>query len=338
MRSHRSTQKIAPKKRKKNSIAASYSLRENPKKSSKFSPPLDSQNAPASVSLQENHCKICGKGFDSSKALFGHMRHHSGRRKEPKQNSNLKTLSCQSPVVGGQSDGGETLGPLRRKRSRRTRCNPYCCASDLGEFSSSSANVDGNIEPDVEELAVCLLMLSKGVGNFGDGFSSESIGGSHFSVFEAKSPLNRRAATHFDLDSRNGDENVKLGLFPEIERYYTEVELRMPKLEDIESEMAFVEEEMSKKGLKCLKKCLKKCEEEEEDEEMEKEGNHQCHVCLKVFGTGQALGGHKRAHILKPDLMELEEEEDDDDEFKPWWNGDDDNGGQQLLGSLVSSK
>lgn len=360
MRSHRSTQN-PPKKRKKNSTAASYSLRENPKKSWKFSAP-NPQNA--QTPLQENLCKICGKGFDSSKALFGHMRHHSGRRKEPiqkpkdkeccKELENLKSLSCQSPASGGQSDG-ETLGLLRRKRSRRTWCKlgssntPYCCASssssDLIEFSSPSV-VDG-IEPDVEELALCLLMLSKGVGNFGAEFSSESMGGSHFSAFEAKSPLNR--ATHLELDSE--DERVKFGLFPEVGRYYAEVELGMPKLDDDdESEMGFCEK-VRENELKSLKKgeiedfCVKGCEEQE-DGELEKDGNYQCDVCLKVFGSGQALGGHKRAHLLKPNLMELEEEdengdeeedEEEDDEFKPWWNGDDDNGGQQLVGSLLSS-
>ncbi|XP_023524631.1 zinc finger protein ZAT4-like [Cucurbita pepo subsp. pepo] len=344
MRSHRSTQN-PPKKRKKNSITASYSLRENPKKSWKFSAPIP-QN-PQTPS-QENCCKICGKGFDSSKALFGHMRHHSGRRKESVQKSkekecnnkdlgNLKSLRCQSPIAGGQSDG-ETLGLLRRKRSRRTRCklsNPYCCAasppcsSDLIEYSSSCV-VDG-IEPDVEELALCLLMLSKGVDHYGGEFSSESMGGSHFSGFKAKSPLKRE--THLDLDldldldSEEEEERAKVGVFPEVGRYLK------PLKKKCEIEGFYV-----------------KVSEEEVNGESGKEGKHQCGVCLKVFGSGKALGGHKRAHLLKPNSMDLEEEDDeddeddedeeDDDEFKPWWNGDGDdhrNGGRQLVEGLASS-
>ncbi|CAK9324081.1 unnamed protein product, partial [Citrullus colocynthis] len=354
MRSHRSNQN-PPKKRKKNSIPGSYSLRENPKKSWKFSAP-NGENS--ETSLQENHCKICGKGFESSKALFGHMRHHSGKRKEPirrckecnKEFENLKSLTshmkshCQSSVTGGGQSDGETVGLLRRKRSRRTRCKlggsnyPYCCSSsnsDLIEYSSSSV-VDG-IESDVEELALCLLMLSKGVGNFGAEFSSEFIGGNHFSGFEAKSPLNRTANFEVDFEDR-----VKME-FQEVGRYYTEVELGMPKLDDDdESEMGFCEI-LRENGLKSSKEgeiedfCVKAC-----DLGME-EGNHQCDVCLKVFGFGQALGGHKRAHLLKPNLMEFEEDEnenknededeedDDDDEFKPWWNGVDENEQQQQV-------
>ncbi|XP_038900801.1 zinc finger protein ZAT9-like [Benincasa hispida] len=360
MRSHRSNQN-PPKKRKKNSIPGSYSLRENPKKSWKFSAP-NGENG--ETLLQENQCKICGKGFDSSKALFGHMRHHSGRRKElirrckecNKEFENLKSLSshmkshCQSSVAGGGQSDGETLGLLRRKRSRRTRCKlggsnyPYCCSSsssDLIEYSSSS--VVDVIEPDVEELAVCLLMLSKGVGNFGAEFSSESIGGSHFSGFEAKSPLNRTA--HYEVEL---EERVKME-FQEVGYHYAEVELGMPKLDDDdESGIGFCEI-VRENELKSLKKgeiedfCVKGCD-------VEMEGNHQCDVCLKVFGSGQALGGHKRAHLLKPSLMELEEEddnenkdedgdeeEDDDDEFKPWLNGDDENEQQQQVMGLVSS-
>ncbi|TYK15870.1 zinc finger protein ZAT1-like [Cucumis melo var. makuwa] len=358
MRSHRTNQN-PPKKRKKNSISGSYSLRENPKKSWKFSAPNgeSGENPP-----QENHCKICGKGFESSKALFGHMRHHSGRRKEPsrqckecnKEFENLKSLTshmkshCQSSVVGTDQSEGETLGLLRRKRSRRTRFKlggsnyPYCCSSssDLIEYSSSSL-VDG-IEHDVEELALSLLMLSKGVGNFGAEFSSESNGGSHFRCFEAKSPLYRTA--HFEEEK----DRVKME-FQEVGRYYAGVELGMPKLNDAdENETGFCEIGR-KNGLKSLKKgdiedfCVKACEDEVVGE-ME-EGKHQCDVCLKVFGSGQALGGHKRAHLLKPNLMELEEddenqnqdEEEDDDEFKTWWNGDDENEQQQQVVALVSS-
>lgn len=30
---------------------------------------------------------------------------------------------------------------------------------------------------------------------------------------------------------------------------------------------------------------------------MVKEEGYQCHVCFKVFASGQALGGHKRWHV-----------------------------------------
>ncbi|XP_022144457.1 zinc finger protein ZAT2-like [Momordica charantia] len=300
MRCHRTQNQNPSKKRKKNPID-SYSLRENPKKSWKFSAPSPENGESAAPPPQEekNVCKICGKGFDSSKALFGHMRHHSGRRKDPIRRCKFLT-SPQSAAPG--DGGGETLGLLRRKRSRRSRC----------KYDSNPS--------EVEELALCLLMLSRGEGNWGEHEFNESMYKSHLD--DSLSKKMNRGENDLDLD---------LGSDSEIGRCCEMVE--MPKLEDEEQqqqqqqqegfEIGFCEEseEVGENGVKCLKKS---------------EIDHQCGVCLKVFGSGQALGGHKRAHILKPHLImelqeqEQDEEEDDDDEFKPWWNVDGDNGQQQL--------
>ncbi|KAJ0048790.1 hypothetical protein Pint_15864 [Pistacia integerrima] len=38
--------------------------------------------------------------------------------------------------------------------------------------------------------------------------------------------------------------------------------------------------------------------EEEEEEEGDGNGKKRCPFCFKVFGSGQALGGHKRSHLL----------------------------------------
>ncbi|KAL7114918.1 hypothetical protein ACP275_04G151200 [Erythranthe tilingii] len=63
---------------------------------------------------------------------------------------------------------------------------------------------------------------------------------------------------------------------------------------------------------------------------------HECPICFKVFSSGQALGGHKRSHLIVnrnpviektrnfldlnlPAPDEEEEEEQQCNEFKPWW-------------------
>ncbi|KAL8056890.1 hypothetical protein ABFS82_04G147600 [Erythranthe guttata] len=61
---------------------------------------------------------------------------------------------------------------------------------------------------------------------------------------------------------------------------------------------------------------------------------HECPICFKVFSSGQALGGHKRSHLIvnrnpviekTRNFLDLnlpapdEEEEEECNEFKPWW-------------------
>ncbi|KAF1002415.1 hypothetical protein AG4045_015274 [Apium graveolens] len=82
-----------------------------------------------------------------------------------------------------------------------------------------------------------------------------------------------------------------------------------------------------------------------------KGGSHECQICFRVFSSGQALGGHKRSHLIaeaknsqKPvpeirDFLDLNlpaPEEDDistsEIGFRQWWMGN--NNHEALLGLL----
>ncbi|XP_060195047.1 zinc finger protein ZAT9-like [Lycium barbarum] len=95
-------------------------------------------------------------------------------------------------------------------------------------------------------------------------------------------------------------------------------------------------------------------------EKVEKLKGYECPICFKIFQSGQALGGHKRSHLItesksnnnkdiiiqKPteeirDLLDLnlpapvEEESGEHVEFQPWWIGSS-HKHEQLLG-LISN-
>ncbi|KAL1551114.1 zinc finger protein ZAT9-like [Salvia divinorum] len=139
-----------------------YILRENPKKSWRAArPPLQ----------EEKVCKQCGKGFKSMKALCGHMACHSERERggtSAKDDQYSWTSENQKVVLDSHSDT-EAEERMVRIRTRSSSSKSRKCkkvAEDwpfvLGNNGSSSVSeIDGHEQ---EEMAVCLMMLSRDCG------------------------------------------------------------------------------------------------------------------------------------------------------------------------------
>ncbi|XP_068655846.1 uncharacterized protein [Aristolochia californica] len=136
-----------------------YGLRENPKKTWRFS---DSSHA----SQQGKACKECGKTFPSWKALFGHMRCHSERSAQEDSWSGGGGGGgggggwSSKMVLDSQSDN-EGVAP-RRRRSRRARYG----ASPSFSIANGSSSIS-EIEQEQEDVAISLMMLSRDVGSWG---------------------------------------------------------------------------------------------------------------------------------------------------------------------------
>lgn len=321
-----------------------YGLRENPKKSLKFS-------------AQEIVCKVCGNWFKSPKALFGHMRCHSGTAKSGifckecgegfesvmALTTHMKihsarfdlcneswTHSSQQMEVESQSNSGTKRSNRRGYAFRRNH---------------SSSNLDESVsfteaEQEVEEVAVCLMMLSRGAINWG-GFSSIAESSENDSVtFEVRSPgekkrivydnevlrsLKMKKPRYDDTDSRVSHSDTVSSQMSEfeygndsgLEISAEEIELEAPvdesrdgmKKDNLEGmKMNPSEEELDEgftgdNGLRpAISGSLKSGLNNKTSSDFGtvnnslKKSEYKCKTCNKNFHSYQALGGHQTIH------------------------------------------
>lgn len=185
-----------------------YGLRENPKKTWRLA---DHSNE--DISVLDKFCKECGKVFQSWKALFGHMKCHSLDKERVSNNNSLEeqqdswtTANNQKLVMDSQSDN-ETAAPNRRKRSkRRIRYMATGNSSSLSFANNASSSVS-EIEQEQEEVAMCLMMLSRDVGQWG-GFNSVAESSDNNSVFLETNGVSSKLEGKISVC--NGSETLKV--------------------------------------------------------------------------------------------------------------------------------
>ncbi|CAL0307191.1 unnamed protein product [Lupinus luteus] len=163
-------------------INTGYGLRENPKKTWRIA---DSTSEDTLLTLTtDKFCRECGKGFQSWKALFGHMKCHTDKERvsnnnhnslvedqDSVTNNNAISIHNQKLELDIQSDN-EATAPSRRRRSKRRRTR-YIVGSANPSFSYSLSEA----EQEQEDVAMSLIMLSRdlspwsGLNSVGDHFS-----------------------------------------------------------------------------------------------------------------------------------------------------------------------
>ncbi|XP_073136821.1 uncharacterized protein [Henckelia pumila] len=312
----------------------SYELRDNPKKSWRISNPKRCISRKASCKVCNkrfpslralsghmrfhstkskglHQCATCGKAFDSIRAMFGHMKSHS------KKSSRARGESSDNSVGLGN------LCPVRKKRSRvryKTEENP-----EASSFNASPSSAVFEFEEE-QDAAVCLLMLSVGATEssyddsvyFGAGSFSKSreihgIDGSfvcdgvkagiqetdseslksmsckkpRLSVhdLEKSSPLEDSENKHGNRQTmldKNSNSHQAIGSHiarPTLPSNISSVDKNAGHLSLNEDRIKH-DDQVEHNGVR-LEQGTK---------------DYQCSTCFKFFGSGQALGGHRRAH------------------------------------------
>ncbi|KAL4584090.1 hypothetical protein LXL04_008680 [Taraxacum kok-saghyz] len=347
-----------------------YELRKDPKKTPKVKDSSEIENNNSCLVVLDKLCKECGKGFQSWKALFGHMKCHS---EKVANNNNLNQDSWT-----GQSDN-ENSRPIKKSKSRNGKIKRYKVTSvttttitttsssismnannnnnnnnNNNQISSNpaSTSVVSEIEQDQEsEIAMCLMMLSRDEGKWGNEFESSDYCNSSAFVGLTKVEGKKRIGNGFKIKKLE-ETQVGIDYLGRSEVGFTGIMIQDQELND-ESELIFG----SKRKFECItcnksfdsyqalgghnashKKLKASLDPKTEGENtienkpllhnghiingfngkssdhhqkaktfdlgagsLKKSvalGAHECPICLKIFSSGQALGGHKRSHMV----------------------------------------
>uniref|UniRef100_A0A7N0V3X1 C2H2-type domain-containing protein n=1 Tax=Kalanchoe fedtschenkoi TaxID=63787 RepID=A0A7N0V3X1_KALFE len=308
----------------------SYGLRENPKKTSRFarlSEPVITEGG-----SDEKLCKLCGKGFASSKALFGHMKCHS---EKVVINSSIEEENSSQSDRNDEDD----VPHLRRRSSRKMKSDMTPVAGTLNtlssnlSFATASCSDAGEIEQ--EDVARSLMMLSR------DSWANKEFSSDVEVSEKDKASLRSKAKCRI----QNG---VKMKQ-PEIltDKIYSSKKLiydmdepgfskRASKRNKFQcatcnkvfhSYQALGGHRASHKKIKgCFASNFNQAAENSSEHDRSaatltesnlttterqeihdtvadgfkkgKSKDHECPICFKIFSSGQALGGHKRSHLL----------------------------------------
>ncbi|WVZ21259.1 hypothetical protein V8G54_008581 [Vigna mungo] len=294
-----------------------YGLRENPKKTWRFTNSVDD-----TMLVLDKLCKECGKGFHSWKALFGHMKCHSERVSQ--NNSSLmedqdswteNTNASQKMVSDDSHSDNEATAPNRRRRSKRRRTRYVAPSTSSVSFVSEAEQ-----EQEQEEVAMSLMMLSRDV--------SPWCGLSSVNSFHFESP----SLVPTNLDSKaegkrvvsNDSENkvtkpkdMKWD-FGNLDASYLnskgKISSELDKKAELDTDSAFEDNgiddnrnnkytSIKAKYLDCELKASSskswvknKSPEAELSKSSNKRGKFECATCKKIFHSYQALGGHRASH------------------------------------------
>ncbi|XP_075480818.1 uncharacterized protein LOC142521496 isoform X2 [Primulina tabacum] len=182
-----------------------YGLRENPKKTWR------AMDLSFEYS-QERVCKQCGKGFQSMKALCGHMAVHSEKDKANLKDDQSWTGENQKLLLDSCSDTEVDDRIVRTRSSKSKRYNKIIPNSAFNLFNNGSSSVSEIVGNEQEEVAVCLMMLSMDYVNTGGVYSVVESSDNNSAVLETKSSsVDMRNDSKYGLDQSKTTQVKKLG-------------------------------------------------------------------------------------------------------------------------------
>ncbi|KAI3733753.1 hypothetical protein L6452_13208 [Arctium lappa] len=331
-----------------NGNCSSYGLRENPKKSWRA---VGSSSSTLQTFPSEKVCKQCGKGFQSLKALCGHMAFHSekdrGGLKDydhswTSENLDHDDNDDDDKLIGdshSDTEENELRDPscVTRSKSKRYRklivkpssnfsliTNNNSNNSNYNYGSSSVSEID---EIEQEEVAMCLMMLSKDSANWAGVNSVVESSDNNSVVLETKLSsidvkngvkewnLGKNETESFPFENsnsgycRNGIKKVESDI--SVEELLRNGDQHKNRSKGVKGgfnyrDLSYEEKLEIRRNLfkefgynDSLKKRIRDDDDSynpEGDGSYKKRNKYECLNCNKTFSSFQGLGGHRPCH------------------------------------------
>ncbi|KAL9246836.1 hypothetical protein vseg_020326 [Gypsophila vaccaria] len=107
--------------------------------------------------MEKHRCKLCRKNFTNGRALGGHMRSHLATLPNQTQNSRPRDRAHESSDSYGESEEADSTQYPTRPRSKRS-CR---VGRESPAESAQLSSVSDDVASQDEEVALCLMMLSR---------------------------------------------------------------------------------------------------------------------------------------------------------------------------------
>ncbi|KAL9234364.1 hypothetical protein vseg_009244 [Gypsophila vaccaria] len=250
--------------------------------------------------MEKHRCKLCSKTFANWRALGGHMRSHTVHQWEPSPSpspSPSSSLGFEAEEEGemSESESGKTVTRRRSKRTRKPSSSlvqfhvEQCklVSDDFGgvfsydgddndqQFGSSISDVSSE-----EDVAFCLMMLSRDQSQW---TGHEDV---HHNKYSKVDLSYENSCDEKIVLTKSHRKKYKCETCNKVFRSYQALGGHRASHKRARVTIVDLDHEHDEDNVVAVVK--------EEDKKI-----HECPICFRVFGSGQALGGHKRSHVIK---------------------------------------